>query len=106
MRTQVSGLLRLGKGPVRRVALKKPKSQLSWWKRYDRLDFWVNGSGSENNRKPNQAGFSGEQILTPTGLEAGIVEPIEEEEKLEVFEIPEEDEPENENEMRFVAGWV
>lgn len=108
MRNQVSGLVHLGKRPVRRVEGRKPKFQVSWWKKYDRLDFWVNRIGSENNTRPNEPGFTKKSIFTPTGLEAGMVEPVKDDERSKVLEdMPEEDMPKediSEDKMGWVAG--
>ncbi len=109
MRNQVSGLLPLGKRLVRRVGARKPKFQVSWWKKYDRLDSWVNRIGSENNRRPNEPGFTKKSIFTQTGLEAGMVEPMDEQRDLIPLEdVPPEDQPEKGNfdggSLELIAG--
>lgn len=106
MRNQVSNLLRLGKGPLSIVLARRPKSQLSWWKRYEGLDFRVNGSGPEHNKRPTEPGFKVEPIFTQLGSEVDILEPMEDEEKnFEVLENWPEEDISNED-MKWVAGWA
>ncbi|HEY9810573.1 MAG TPA: hypothetical protein V6D13_14690 [Halomicronema sp.] len=106
MRNQVSNFLRLGKEPVSVVGTRRPKSQLSWSKRYEGLDFQVNGSGPDNNNnRPTEPGFNVEPIFTQLGSKVDIFEPMEDEDKLEVLENRPEEDVNNEN-MEWVAGWA
>lgn len=111
MRHQVSGLVHLGKRPVRRLEARKPKFQVSWWKKYKRLDFWVNRIESENNRRPNTSGFTNKSIFTQTGFEAEMVEQVDEQPDLiPLEEIPPENEVEDGNfdggSLELIAGFV